>query len=123
MRPSSVERALGIGDDPADEFTGRDESRRSPPTPWPAGKNSRSTSTSRAVGGAEVVGPGGHRGEHLGGERLELLGVLVEVLGPLVAQDPARLAGVRAGHDGAVLGTGEQGVLVAGDRREPQGWR
>ncbi len=68
-----------------------------------------------AVGGAEMVGAGGHRGQHLGGERLQLVGVLVEVLGPVVAQDPARLAGVRPRHDGAVLGAGDQGVLVAGD--------
>ena len=67
------------------------------------------------VGGAEVVGPGGHRLEDLGRERLQLVGVVIEVLGPVVAQDSAGLAGVRPRDDGAVLRAGHQRVLVPGD--------
>ena len=41
--------------------------------------------------------------------------MVVEVAGPLVAQHAARLAGVGARHDGAVLGAGNQCILVAVD--------
>ena len=94
------------------------------PTPCPQGKNSRRTSTSVAVGRAEVVGAGlGGVDGLLAGNGLQLLGVLLEVLGPVVAHDAAGLAGVGPADDGAVLGQRQQGLLVAGARPAPRVWR
>ena len=76
-----------------------------------------------AVGRPEVVDARLRGRDRLGGERLQLVGVLVEVLGPVVAHDPAGLAGVGAGDDGAVLGRADQGVLVALDRAGLRAWR
>src|SRR5205085_2181953 len=52
------------------------------------------------------------RPRHLCGERLQFLGVLFEVLGPLVPDRPQRLAGETACDDGAVLRCRDDLVLV-----------
>ena len=78
--------------------------RRCAPTPWPHGMNSFGHVDLGAVGCAEVVDAGLRRGDRLLRERLQLLGVLLEVVGPVVAHDPARLAGERPADDRAVLG-------------------
>ena len=83
------------------------------PTPWPHGMNSRLTSTSVPSAPPRWLTPAFVRGDRLLRERLQLLGVLLVVVRPLVAHDAAGLAGVRPADDGAVLGRGEQRLLVA----------
>ena len=86
------------------------------PTPCPHGMNSLRRVDLGAIGETEVVGAGLRRSHGLGGERLQFLRMGIEVVGPLVANDPAGLARVRAADDGAVLGRGEERFLVTVDR-------
>src|SRR5207237_6852740 len=55
------------------------------------------------LGTAEVAGPVLDRAHHLHGERLQLVGVLLEVGRVLVADHAAGLAGEGTGDGGAVL--------------------
>ena len=86
------------------------------PTPCPHGMNSRLQVDGLAAVVAEVVDAGAGGGDDLGRERLQLLGVLLEVLRPVVAHDAARLAREALGDHGAVLGEPDQRLLVAVDR-------
>src|SRR3546814_8797210 len=61
-----------------------------------------------------VHGAVGHRAADLVGEPGQLLGVLLEVLGVVVAHGAQGLAGVGPGDDGVVVSTLDQRLAVAG---------
>ena len=116
------QRALGLGHHRATSSPAG-TSPSMAPTPCPHGMNSRRRSTVGAVGVAEVVDAGPGRGDGLGRERLQLVGVLLEVLRPVVAHDAARLAGERPADDGAVLGRGRAASPCSRRPRGPRAWR
>ena len=86
------------------------------PTPWPHGMNSRCRSTGVPPWSPRWLTPAARRGDDLGRERLQLLGVLLEVLRPVVAHDAARLAGEARETTVPSSGSADQRLLVAVDR-------
>ena len=99
-----VEGGLGLGDEALAPARRRAPARVMAPTPWPAGKNSRSGSTpSVSSSPPRWLAPSCIDSHDCAGKRLELVGVVLEVLGVLVAHDAARLAGVGPADDRAVL--------------------
>src|SRR5262245_3368760 len=113
-RDEAVDGGVGLGHHPGDEVAGVLELADRTHA-LAAGVELAAHVDGGPVREAEVVGALLGRVHRLLGEGLELLGVVVEVLRPVVANDPAGLAGVRPCDDGAVLGGGKQRVLVAGN--------
>ena len=120
--PGARRLSLGLGDHPADELAGRDELVDRADA-LAGGEELAGDVDGGAVGRAEVVDAGRGRRDHLGGERLQLVGVLLEVLRPLVAHDAAGLAGVGAADHRAVLGGGRAASPCSRRPPGPRGWR